>query len=43
MKDWVNFITAVIQLVTALAILQVHNASRNKKKKGTKRRGRRRR
>ncbi|MGG1639833.1 hypothetical protein ACIFQM_00780 [Paenibacillus sp. NRS-1782] len=44
MKDWVNLITAIIQLVTALAILQVHNASRNKKKKGTKkRRGARRR
>ncbi|WP_170970812.1 hypothetical protein [Paenibacillus terrae] len=45
MKDWVNLITAIIQLFTALAILHVHNASRKKtKKKGTKkRRGARRR
>ncbi|WP_269320819.1 hypothetical protein [Paenibacillus sp. 1-18] len=41
MKDWVNLVTAIIQLVTALAVLNVHN--RNKKKKGTKRRGGRRR
>ncbi|WP_280633380.1 hypothetical protein [Paenibacillus polymyxa] len=41
MKDWVNLITAIIQLATALAILKTHR--RNKKKKGTKRRGRRRR
>ncbi|WP_262384564.1 hypothetical protein [Paenibacillus terrae] len=42
MKDWVNFITAVIQLATAIAILKTHR--RNKKKKGTsKRRGGRRR
>ena len=44
MKDWVNLITAIIQLATALAVLHVHNASRKKtKKKGTKRRGPRRR
>ncbi|MFK4473706.1 hypothetical protein ABH897_003437 [Paenibacillus sp. RC73] len=45
MKDWVNLVTAIIQLFTALAILQVHNASRKKtEKKGTsKRRGGRRR
>ncbi|MGG1650577.1 hypothetical protein ACIFOE_20985 [Paenibacillus sp. NRS-1783] len=43
MKDWVNLITAIIQLFTALAILQVHNSRNETKKKGTKRRGRRRR
>ena len=45
MKDWVNLVTAIIQLFTALAVLHVHNASRKKaKKKGTnKRRGGRRR
>ncbi|AHM66878.1 hypothetical protein PPSQR21_032390 [Paenibacillus polymyxa SQR-21] len=42
MKDWVNLITAIIQLATALAIWKTHR--RNKKKKGTnKRRGGRRR
>ncbi len=39
MKDWVNLVTAIIQLFTALAVLKVHNASRKKtKKKGTKKR-----
>ncbi|MCV9947776.1 hypothetical protein [Paenibacillus sp. BT-177] len=33
MKDWVNLITAIIQLATALAVLHVHNASRKKTKK----------
>ncbi|MDP9674867.1 hypothetical protein J2W97_000850 [Paenibacillus jamilae] len=41
MKDWVNLITAIIQLASALAIWKTHR--RNKKKKGTKRRGQRRR
>ncbi|MFK4304344.1 hypothetical protein ABH892_004484 [Paenibacillus sp. RC254] len=42
MKDWVNLVTAILQLATALAIWKTHR--RNKKKKGTsKRRVRRRR
>jgi|GEM_PF-2585933 len=35
MKDWVSFLTAIIQLVTAIMLYSV---GRKEKKKGTKRR-----